>query len=62
MRSTTRTTGFTPVAGHGRPPSFVTVALTRIVWPENQVRGTVSVTQSALHSAERKLMSRYGSL
>src|SRR5437764_434283 len=56
------TTGLIPDAGHTRPPSFVTVTLTRVVCPDNQVRPTVSLTQSALQSAERKLMSRNGLL
>ena len=45
-----------------RSPGFVTVTLTRVVCPENHVRPTVSLIQSALQSADRKLMSRNGLL
>src|SRR5437762_9772733 len=57
-----RTTGSVPVAVHGRPPSLLTVTVVVAVWPANHVPGTVSLTQLALQSAERKLMSRNGLL
>ena len=50
------------MAGHARPPSFVTVTLMTFVSPATQAFGTLSLTQSALQSAALNHMSRTGVL